>query len=108
MRRLISIGVVAAGTVLLIAFFVFLRKPVVDPGANGLFANDFCGTIKLADGEMLLNDQQTISYIVRTSCRALTLASYPIKGSTWMERARCASCASTGCLQRQSLHYMRV
>jgi len=64
MRRGISIGVVAAGTVLLIALSVFLRKPVVDAGANGLFANDFCGTIQLTDGEMLLNDQQTISYIV--------------------------------------------
>jgi len=64
MRRAISIGAVAAGAVLLIALLVFLRKPVVDASANGLFANDFCGTIKLADGEMLLNDQQTISYIV--------------------------------------------
>ncbi|RZL28061.1 MAG: hypothetical protein EOP64_05665 [Sphingomonas sp.] len=64
MRRVISIGAVAAGTVLLIALFVFLRKPVVDAGANGLFANDFCGTIKLTNGEMLLNEQQTISYIV--------------------------------------------
>ncbi|KQO08987.1 hypothetical protein [Sphingomonas sp. Leaf242] len=64
MRRVITIGVVAAGTVLLIAFLVFLRTPVVDAGANGLFANDCCGTVKLADGEMLLNNQQTISYIV--------------------------------------------
>jgi hypothetical protein len=64
MQRLISIGIVAAGTALVIAFIVFLREPVVDAGANGLFANDFCGTIKLADGKMLLNDRQTISYIV--------------------------------------------
>ncbi|RZL18447.1 MAG: hypothetical protein EOP64_12035 [Sphingomonas sp.] len=64
MRRVISIGVVATGTVLLVALFLYLRKPVVDASANGLFANDFCGTIKLADGEMLLNDRQTISYIV--------------------------------------------
>ena len=64
MRRVISIGVVATGTVLLVAFFFYLRKPVVDASANGLFANDFCGTIELADGEMLLNDRQTISYIV--------------------------------------------
>lgn len=64
MRRAISIGAITAGTVLLIALFFFLRKPVVDAGANGLFANDFCGTINLADGKMLLNDQQTISYIV--------------------------------------------
>ncbi len=64
MRRIIGIGVVAAGAVLLIAFLVFLRKPVVDAGANGLFANDCCGTVKLADGEMLLNDKQSIAYIV--------------------------------------------
>jgi hypothetical protein len=64
MRRVISIGVVAAGTVLLIALLVFLRKPVVDAGEAGLFANDCCGTVKLADGEMLLNDQQTVSYSV--------------------------------------------
>ena len=64
MRRIISIGVVAAGAVLLIAFLVFLRQPVVDAGANGLFANDCCGTVKIADGEMLLNDQQAVSYTV--------------------------------------------
>jgi len=64
MRRVISICVVAAGTILLIAFVVLLRKPVVDSSANGLFANDSCGTIKLADGKMLLNDQRTISYVV--------------------------------------------
>jgi len=64
MRRVLSIGVVAAGTVLLVTLFLFLRKPVVNASANGLFANDLCGTIRLADGEMLLNDQQTISYIV--------------------------------------------
>ena len=63
MRRVLSIVVVASGTVLLVALFLFLREPVVDASANGLFANDFCGTIKLADGEMLLNEQQTITYI---------------------------------------------
>jgi len=63
MRRVLSIVVVAAGTVLLVVLFLFLREPVVDASANGLFANDFCGTIKLADGEMLLNEQQTITYI---------------------------------------------
>lgn len=64
MRRGISIGVVAAGTVLLIALLVFMRKPVVDAGEAGLFANDCCGTVKLAGGEMLLNGQQTVSYTV--------------------------------------------
>ena len=64
MRRVISIVILAAGTVLLIAFLIFLRKPVVDAGESGLFAADCCGTVKLADGEMLLNDQKTISYSV--------------------------------------------
>lgn len=64
MRRVTSIGIVAAGTVLLIVSLIFLRKPVVDAGEAGLFANDCCGTVKLADGEMLLNDQQIVSYSV--------------------------------------------
>lgn len=64
MRRVIGIGIVAAGTVLLIALLVFLRKPAVDAGEAGMFTNDCCGTVKLGDGEMLLNDQQTVSYSV--------------------------------------------
>ncbi|WP_445191866.1 hypothetical protein ACT009_15015 [Sphingomonas sp. Tas61C01] len=64
MRRVVSIVIAAAGTVLLVGSLLILRKPVVDAGEAGLFANDCCGTVKLADGEMLLNDQQTISYTV--------------------------------------------
>ncbi len=64
MWRVISIGVVAAGIVLLIALLIFLRKPAIDAGEDGIFANDCCGTVKLVDGEMLLNGQQTMSYIV--------------------------------------------
>ena len=64
MRRVISLSVVAAGTVLLIALLVFLPKPVVYAGEDGLFANDCCGTVNLANGEMLLNDQKTVSYSV--------------------------------------------
>ncbi|TCP99568.1 hypothetical protein C8J46_103456 [Sphingomonas sp. PP-F2F-A104-K0414] len=64
MRHVISISAVAAGIVLLTFLSVFLHEPVVDARANGLFENDFSGTIKLADGKMLLNDQQTISYII--------------------------------------------
>lgn len=64
MRGVVSIVMVAAGTVLLITFLIFLRKPAVDVGEAGLFGNDCCGTVKLADGEMVLNDQQTISYSV--------------------------------------------
>ena len=54
MRRVISIGIVAACTVLLIALLMFLRKPAFDAGEAGMFANDCCGTVKLADGKMLL------------------------------------------------------
>ena len=64
MRRVVSIVIIVAGTVLLIAFLIFLRKPVVDAGEAGLFANDCCGPVKLAAGEMLLNDRQTVSYSV--------------------------------------------
>ena len=64
MRRVVSIVIAAAGTVLLVALLIFLRKPVADAGEAGLFANDCCGTVKLADGEMLLNDQQTVPYSV--------------------------------------------
>ena len=64
MRRVVSIVIIVAGTVLLIAFLIFLRKPVVDAGEAGLFANDCCGPVKLAAGEMLLNDRKTVSYSV--------------------------------------------
>ncbi|WP_445191876.1 hypothetical protein ACT009_15065 [Sphingomonas sp. Tas61C01] len=64
MRRVVSIVIVAASIALLMALTIFWRQPAADAGEAGLFANDCCGTVKLADGEMLLNDQQTVSYSV--------------------------------------------
>lgn len=38
-------------------------------GENGTFANDCCGTVELSTGKMLLNDQQTMRYIVSRDAR---------------------------------------
>jgi hypothetical protein len=37
---------------------------VVGAEANGTFANDCCGTIELANGKMVLNDQRTVRYTI--------------------------------------------
>ena len=65
MRLRIIAGTAGAGIVaLLLLLLVFPPKPVVKAGENGTFANDCCGTIKLADGKMLLNDSQSVRYTV--------------------------------------------
>jgi len=65
MRLRIIAGIIGAGIVtLLLLLLVFPPKPVVKAGENGIFANDCCGTIKLADGKMLLNDTQGVRYTV--------------------------------------------
>jgi len=65
MRRWIIAGMVAVSiAALLLLFFAYPKEPVVKAGENGTFANDCCGTIQLSDGEMLLNDQQTVRYTV--------------------------------------------
>ena len=66
MRRWIIAGMVAAaGIVALLLVFIF-NEPVVKAGENGAFANDCCGTIKLSDGKMLLNDA---GYVRNASAR---------------------------------------
>ena len=68
MRRWIISGAVvaaiAAGIATLLLHFAFSSEPVTKAGENGTFANDCCGTIRLADGKMVLNDQQTARYTV--------------------------------------------
>jgi hypothetical protein len=64
MRRWIIAGTVAAAIVMLVLLFVLSNAPVVKAGEDGTFANDCCGTVKLSDGKMLLNDQQTVGYTV--------------------------------------------
>lgn len=64
MRHWITLGIIAVGIVLIAGLAISLPDSAVRHGENGIFANDFCGTITLADGEMLLNDQRKIRYIV--------------------------------------------
>ena len=64
MGRWITRGMVVAGIALFMVFLVFLHEPTAKHGENGTFSNDCCGTVKLSDGKMLLNEQQTIRYTV--------------------------------------------
>lgn len=71
---------VGAGVVALLFLMVFLNKPVVKAGENGTFANDCCGTIKLSDGKMLLNDQQTVRYTVAKDAKGPYIQPYTYVG----------------------------
>lgn len=55
------------------AAFLFLPvasdRPQQKFGENGTFANDCCGTIKLTDGKMLLNDTQSVRYTVNRDAK---------------------------------------
>jgi hypothetical protein len=64
MRRWIIVGMVGAGIAASLFFLTLPHQPAVKAGEDGTFANDCCGTIKLADGKMLLNDQQVVRYTV--------------------------------------------
>ena len=64
MWRWITLGVALVGGALIATLAIMVPDPVVRNGENGTFTNDYCGTITLADGEMLLNDQRTIRYSV--------------------------------------------
>jgi hypothetical protein len=80
MRLRIIAGMVGAGVVALLFLMVFLNKPVVKAGENGTFANDCCGTIKLSDGKMLLNDQQTVRYTVAKDAKGPYIQPYTYVG----------------------------
>lgn len=80
MRRWIIAGVVAAGTVILLLLFVFFGEPVVKAGENGTFANDCCGTINLSDGKMLLNEKQTVRYVVAKDLKGPYILPYTYVG----------------------------
>lgn len=62
--RLWIIGGLAGAGIVALLFLQVLNEPVVSAGENGTFADDCCGTIKLSDGEMLLNGQQIVRYTV--------------------------------------------
>lgn len=64
MRRWITFGITVVGVVLIVGLTILVPDAAVRNGENGTFINDYCGTITLADGEMLLNDQRKIRYTV--------------------------------------------
>lgn len=80
MRRWIIAGIVAAATVVLFLFFVSFKDPVAKAGENGTFANDCCGTIRLSDGKMLLNDKQTVGYTVAKDAKGPYILPYTYVG----------------------------
>ncbi|MEG8017111.1 hypothetical protein [Sphingomonas sp. LR55] len=64
MRRWITFGIVVVGVVLIAGLAIMLPNSAAGKGENGTFVNDYCGTITLTDGEMLLNGQRKIRYTV--------------------------------------------
>lgn len=58
------VALIGAGAAALLFLLVPSHGPQQKFGENGTFANDCCGTIKLADGMMLLNDTQSVRYTV--------------------------------------------
>lgn len=64
MRRWISFVIIAVGLVLIAGLTLLLPDAALRNGENGTFSNDYCGTITLTDGVMLLNDQRRIRYTV--------------------------------------------
>jgi hypothetical protein len=80
MRLWIIAGLVGTGIVVLLLLVVLSNKPVVKAGEDGTFANDCCGTIKLSDGKMLLNDQQTVRYTVAKDAKGPYILPYTYVG----------------------------
>ncbi len=81
MQRWIIAGMFGAGAAALLCFFLLVpHQPAVKAGENGIFANDCCGTIKLTDGKMLLNDQQTVRYAVKRDAAGPYILPYTYVG----------------------------
>lgn len=80
MQRWIIAGMFGAGAAALIIFLLVPHQPAVKAGENGTFANDCCGTIKLTDGKMLLNDQQTVRYAVKRDAAGPYILPYTYVG----------------------------
>lgn len=64
MKRWVIFGIIAVGLLLIASLAILLPNPAAGKGENGTFINDYCGTITLTDGEMLLNGQRKIRYTV--------------------------------------------
>lgn len=58
------------GTVVLLlalgygGYWLFFYDAYVPAGEGGVFRNMCCGTVELADGDMLLNGRKTVRYVV--------------------------------------------
>ena len=69
MQLWILVGITLASILALPFLMGVSHGPVVKAGENGTFENDCCGTIKLVDGKMLLNDTQDVRYTVATDAK---------------------------------------
>ena len=65
-----TVGGITLASILALSSWVRVsHEPVVKVGENGTFENDCCGTIKLVDGKMLLNDTQVVRYTVEKDAK---------------------------------------
>ena len=64
MRHKRAILVAAIAAVAVGGAFILLRPAPASGLENGRFEADCCGTLELRDGEMLLNDRQSVRYDV--------------------------------------------
>ena len=68
--QLWTLGGITLASILALSSLVRVsHEPLVKVGENGTFENDCCGTIKLVDGKMLLNDTQVVRYTVGTDAK---------------------------------------
>jgi hypothetical protein len=63
------VGLIGVGAAVLLLLVVPSHQPQEKFGEDGTFANDCCGTIKLTNGKMLLNDTQSVRYTVRKDAK---------------------------------------
>jgi hypothetical protein len=56
--------ILLAGVLAFCAYRLFFYDPYVPAGEGGIFRNMCCGTVELADGDMLLNGRKLVRYVV--------------------------------------------
>jgi hypothetical protein len=65
MRQSSALMAAAFAAVALLLAYLVLGGPLgADHSENGAFANDCCGTLQLADGQMVLNGKPSVRYAV--------------------------------------------
>jgi hypothetical protein len=63
-RLAIGIGGVAALVAVAAAAFLLMRGPPPSFGEDGIFENDCCGAVTVAEGRLSVNGSQTVRYDV--------------------------------------------